>query len=149
MTGVQTCALPIYARIQKPPVKVISRQFTKPDEISIVSSTVIGVDAFYVGGDNKLVKNIKLLLNIANNKKIPVFASDEGSVREGAIAAYSINYTQFGIKTAELSMQVLKNRKSTGINVIMYDKGECVINKTSLDKLNINFSNLKGCKVIN
>lgn len=138
-----------YAKRQKPPVNVVARQFSKPDEISIVSSTVSDIDAFYVGGDNKLVNNIKLLLNTADLKRIPVFASDEGSVKEGAIGAYSIDYKKFGIKTSDLVIDVLNNNKScNGIKIIMYDKGNRNINKSALKKLNIDTDSLLNYKII-
>lgn len=132
------------AKNQSPPIEVISRQFTKDNEIPVVASTVSNVDAFYVGGDNKLVKSLNLLLNVADNKNIPVFASDEGSVKAGAIAAYSINYNDFGNETAKLSLEVLNKKSSTGIKMIMYKEGKNVINVTSLNKLKIDYSHLKN-----
>lgn len=130
------------AKKQTPPVNVVTRQFSNDNEISITASTITNVDAFYVGGDNKLVKNIKLLLNVANNKNIPVFASDEGSVLAGAIAAYSIDYSKFGNETAKLTINVLSNRSAKNIDVIMYSDGKNIINKTALNIFKIDYSKL-------
>ena len=137
-----------YAKKQAPPIDVVTRQFTKDSEIPISASTVSNVDAFYVGGDNKLVKNIGLLLNVANNKNIPVFASDEGSVKAGAIAAFSIDYNKFGREAAKLTVDVLKNKSCKGIKVILHKAGKDVLNKTALEKFRINYSSLKNYQEI-
>jgi len=137
------------AKKQSPPVEVMTRQFTKDAEIPISASTVNNVDAFYVGGDNKLVKNIGLLLNVANNKNIPVFASDEGSVKAGAIAAFSIDYNKFGSEAAKMTIEVLKKGSCNGINVILHKEGKDVLNKTALRKFKIDYSLLKDYQEIN
>lgn len=137
------------AELQAPPIKVQSRQFSNPEEISVIASTVSMVDAFYVGGDNVLVKNIKLLLNVAKQKNVPVFASDEGSVKEGAIAAYSIDYKKFGEKTGDLVYSVIKNNHScNGIEMVMYDEGERVLNKKAINAYGIKINDLHKYKIL-
>ena len=137
------------AKKQTPPITVITRQFTKTDEIGPTASTVSNIDAFYVGGDNKLVQNINQLLDVANNKKIPIFASDEGSVKAGAIAAFSIDYNDFGKETSKLAIDILKNKSCLGIKILMYKEGKCVINRNSLINLQIDTNLVSGCKQMN
>lgn len=132
------------AKLQMPPIKVITRQFTKSEEIGTTASTVNDIDVFYVGGDNKLVQNINQLLDVANNKKIPVFASDEGSVKSGAIAAYSIDYNDFGSETSKLAIDILKNKSCIGIKTVMYEKGRSVINKQSFINLQLDTTSVSG-----
>jgi putative tryptophan/tyrosine transport system substrate-binding protein len=125
------------AQRSTPPISIIRRQFSSPNEIQPIASTIQKVDAIYVGGDNTLVQNINLLLGVANNRRIPIFASDEGSVRAGAIAAYSINYAEFGRETARLALEILKQGTSNGIIPVNYKKGRVLINRTSLDQMKI------------
>lgn len=137
------------AKLQDPIINVVARQFTKTDEISVTASTISDVNAFYVGGDNSLVKNIKLLLNVAEQRHIPVFASDEGSVKNGAIASYSINYSKFGEATASLAIKVLQNKKANKDDIIMYKEGDCVVNIEVLKKLNLESGVPGNCREVN
>lgn len=138
------------ANMQNPPVKIVNRQFSDINEISVIAATVNGVDAYYVGGDNTLVSNIKSLLNVANNKKIPVFASDEGSVTDGAIGAFSINYDRFGVETSDLIYSVIKNNLNCkGIKIIAHDKGDKVLNQDVINKFGIDISKIKNYRFIN
>ncbi len=121
------------AMLQIPKIKVVSGQFTSNDEISIVASSLNNVDAYYVGGDNKLVANFDALLSVAKIKKRIVFASDEGSVKKGAIAAFSIDYKVFGYETAKLIKERLDSIDQFR-KFIMYSKGREVINKKFLNK---------------
>jgi len=121
------------AEMQNPKIKVVSGQFTTNDEISVVASSLDNIDAYYVGGDNKLVANFDALLSVANVKKKFVFASDEGSVKKGAIAAYSIDYKIFGYETAKLVKERLDSTDSFR-KFIMYSTGREVINNKLLNK---------------
>jgi len=116
------------AEMQVHKLKVVSGQFTSNDEISVVASSLNGVDAYFVGGDNKLVANFDALLSVAKVKKKYVFASDEGSVKKGAIAAYSIDYKLFGFETAKLIKERLDSTENFR-KFLMYSIGRDVINK--------------------
>lgn len=116
------------AEIQDPKITVVSGQFTTNEEISVVASSLNNVDVYYVGGDNKLVANFDALLSVANIKKKAVFASDEGSVKKGAIAAYSIDYKIFGFETAKLIKERLDSTDSFR-KFVMYSIGREVKNE--------------------
>ena len=77
-----------------------------------------------------------------NNRRIPVFASDEGSVRNGAVAAYSIDYSAFGEKTAELALEVLRQGNADKIPSIKYIDGRCVINTGALKKMGLSTTSI-------
>ncbi|MCE5327883.1 MAG: ABC transporter substrate-binding protein [Planctomycetaceae bacterium] len=134
------------AKRQSPSVDIVAREFSKPEEISSVTATLPKVDAIFVGGDNTLVQNITLLLQVAETRRIPVFASDEGSVRRGAMAAYSIDYDAFGRKTAEIAIDVLHKKQADGVAPYSYTEGRRVVNSEALKKLGITFDYSKnGC----
>lgn len=117
------------AEAQTPKISVVSGQFTKPEEIPVVASTLTNIDAYFVGGDNKLVQNFDALYSTAKLKNIPVFASDEGSVKKGAIAAYSIDYNIFGYETAKLIYERIKSDDKFN-RFVMYSTGRDLYNNT-------------------
>jgi putative ABC transport system substrate-binding protein len=136
------------AKKQSPPIGVVSKEFSKAEEINSSMATIPKVDVIYVGGDNTLVQNITLLLQQAELRRIPVFASDEGSVEKGAVGAYSINYAAFGHRTANLALEVIEKHSATGIQPIEYSEGRCVVNSNTLTHFNISFDfKNSGCVV--
>jgi putative ABC transport system substrate-binding protein len=74
------------------------------DAASVLAETV---DAFYVGSDNTVVSALAGLLKVASEAKVPVIASDIGSVEQGAIAALSVDYRKLGRRAGQLVADVL------------------------------------------
>lgn len=91
------------------------------------------VDVFYVGGDNTVVSGITAIIKVARETKKPVFASDIGSVKQGAVAAISVNYKDFGRKTAEIVDQILKGKSPNDIPPQKYIGDYLVINSAALN----------------
>ncbi len=71
------------------------------------------VDAFYVPTDNNVVAGIEALIQVAEQKKIAVVASDEGSVERGAAASLTVNYEQQGRDLAEMAVDIFENDADT------------------------------------
>ncbi len=95
------------------------------------------VDLFYIGGDNTVVSGAAALIKVAQEKNKPVFASDEGSVKGGAIAALSVNYKEFGKQTAELVNRILKGENPDLIPPQRFVGNMLVINRKALSELGI------------
>ena len=129
----------VRAEKTRPAITLVSRCFTRPEEIQTLAVTLPKVDVIYVGGDNTLVSNIGLLLAITNSRGIPVFASDEGSVKAGALAAYSIDYKDFGLATAGLALSVLREGNASPVAPVSYRQGRCVVNSGALAHLALPF----------
>lgn len=69
----------------------------------------LDVDALYVPTDNNVVAGIEALIQVAEQKKIPVIASDEGSVERGSVASLTVNYSQQGFDLAEMAVDIFEN----------------------------------------
>ncbi len=69
----------------------------------------LDVDAFYVPTDNNVVAGIEALIQVAEQKKIPVIASDEGSVERGAVASLTVNYELQGRDLAAMAVDIIEN----------------------------------------
>ena len=68
----------------------------------------LDVDAFFVITDNTVVSALETLIQVAEDKKIPVIASEGDSVKRGAIATIGIDYYKLGYQTGEMAVKVLK-----------------------------------------
>lgn len=58
--------------------------------------------------DNMIVENLAVILNRANESRIPYFGSEEEQVANGLIAAQGLDYYQLGEQTAAMGAQILE-----------------------------------------
>jgi putative ABC transport system substrate-binding protein len=68
----------------------------------------LDVDAFFVITDNTVVTSLETLIQVAEEKGIPVIASEGDSVARGAIATIGIDYYSLGYQTGEMAVRILK-----------------------------------------
>jgi len=88
--------------------KLVKVTVTSESDIPMAAAQLAGVvRVIYVGGDNTVVGAIPALLRAAVEKKVPVFASDVGSIEAGAVAGVSVDYEKLGRQTAEMVNKVL------------------------------------------
>ncbi|MCQ9343867.1 ABC transporter substrate-binding protein [Corynebacterium sp. 153RC1] len=67
------------------------------------------VDAIYVPTDNMIVSGISSLIQVAEQKQIPVIGAEEGTVEGGAIATVGIDYSALGRQTGEMALRILRD----------------------------------------
>ncbi len=68
----------------------------------------LDVDGFYVPTDNTVVSALESLLQVAENKSLPVVVGEGDSVERGGIATYGIDYEQLGHQTGEMAVRILQ-----------------------------------------
>lgn len=62
--------------------------------------------------DNTVVNQLPMILQKAQEKKIPVFGSEIEQVKKGCLAAEGIEYIDLGEKTGKMAAQILKGEKT-------------------------------------
>jgi putative tryptophan/tyrosine transport system substrate-binding protein len=60
------------------------------------------VDALLLSSDNTVIGGVAGAVKVATAKKVPLFAGDSGTVKEGALAAVSVGYLELGRETGRL-----------------------------------------------
>jgi len=90
------------------------------------------IDAFLVLVDNGVVSALDALTKVAEERRVPLFASDVDSVARGAVAAYGIDYHMMGVQTGKLAARVLQGTPPRELPVEVVHEVELVVNKTSL-----------------
>lgn len=68
----------------------------------------LDVDAFFVITDNTVVSALETLIQVAEDKQIPVIASEGDSVARGAIATIGIDYYELGYQTGQMAVRILR-----------------------------------------
>ncbi len=78
-------------------------------EVQQATQSLGDVDALYVPTDNTVVSGIGALIQVAEQKQIPVVSGDAGPVESGAIATIGIDYTKLGHQTGEMAVKILQD----------------------------------------
>ena len=104
------------------------------------AAAALNVDAFYVPTDNAVVSALEGLIQVAQDKKIPVISADGESVKRGATATYGLNYEKLGEQTAEMAVKLLKGEtQAATMPVETITKVELYLNTTAAEKIGLTF----------
>ncbi|MCC2592235.1 ABC transporter substrate-binding protein [Tessaracoccus sp. OS52] len=97
----------------------------------------LDVDAFYVPTDNNVVAAIESLIQVAEARKIPVIASDNGAVERGAIASQTVNYEQQGRDAAMMAIEILEGANPGEMPVQMQEQFDLSINEAAAERMGV------------
>lgn len=98
----------------------------------------LDVDAFYVPTDNNVVAGIEALIQVAEQKKITVVASDEGSVERGAAASLTVNYELQGRDLAAMAVDIVENDADTATMAVkLQDKFDLNVNPEAAERMGV------------
>ena len=88
-------------------MEVTTQTVTTANDIAQATEALGDVDAIYVPTDNMVVAGIAALVQVAEEKQIPVIAAEAGTVEGGAIATMGIDYKALGKQTGEMALRIL------------------------------------------
>lgn len=98
---------------------IVESPATKSADVQQAARALVGrVDALYVPTDNTVVSALEGVVAVAEENKVPLFASDTDSVKRGAIATIGFNYYDIGLQTAGVVVKVLNGENPGDIEVI-------------------------------
>lgn len=115
---------------------------TASSEVQQATQTLIdaGVEAIFVPNDSMVQSALPLVVELANEAKIPVYGSSAVMVATGAFATISISDTQIGAMTADMLDLYLKGTPMEEIPAIRVSEFETLINKTTAEAIGITLS---------
>lgn len=117
---------------------IITTGITTTNEIPQALDSILGkIDAVYVPTDNMVVSAIPTVIQKCYSKKIPVFGSEAGHIKNGAVATAGIDYYELGYETGLKAVEILQGKKPEEIPVTTAKKTSVVINEDAVKKLNI------------
>ena len=90
-------------------LEIKTQTVTSVNEIQQAVEALGDVDAIYVPTDNMVVSGISSLIQVAEEKKIPVIGAEAGTVEGGAAATIGIDYTELGRQTGEMALRILRD----------------------------------------
>lgn len=95
------------------------------------------VDAVFVPTDNTIAGAMTTLIKNTDAAKVPVFPTVDTMVKDGGVAAESINQKNIGVMTGKMVAKILKGANPKTLPVDFTKTGELVVNKDQLEKLGL------------
>jgi putative ABC transport system substrate-binding protein len=93
-------------------VELIEAAISSSAETMQAAQSLAGkVQAINITSDNTAVSSFEAIVKVCNEKKIPLFAGDVGSVPRGAIAAYGLDYFLIGLAAGAKATNILEGKK--------------------------------------
>jgi len=95
------------------------------------------IDAFFANPDNTVFASFETILKSCNQANVPIFTSEAGLVKRGAVAAFGADIYQWGYQAGEQAAQYLKTHKTDGLKPEMVKIRKRVYNPAAAKKYNI------------
>lgn len=88
---------------------IVSKGINSTAEVSLAAEDLLSqVDCMTNLTDNTVVESLATILDMANEKKIPVFGSEIEQVKLGCVAAEGLDYVELGRQTGRMAAKILK-----------------------------------------
>lgn len=113
--------------------------FSDTNELqSVLTAGIVDLDVLYIPTDNKCADNVTIIDAVCRPAKLPVICGEEGICKGCGVATLSIDYFNLGIKTGQMAVEILKDKKDISKMAIAYDENPVKkFNKAIAEELNI------------
>ena len=116
-----------------------------PSDVYLATHSIdADVQAIHILKDHLVVNSVATIIQFAQTKKIPVIASDEGSVSSGAACALGVQEETIGRIGAQLAAQVLTGQAPNNVPVQSINKLAIFINKKACLKQSLQLGDLEN-----
>lgn len=96
------------------------------------------VEAIYIPIDNTIADGLEMVVQLADDKKVPIIPSAETMVEAGGLATVGINQFKLGEQTAKMTIDILEHKKKPGdMPIYTFNTGDKVINQKKAEELGI------------
>jgi len=130
-------------------VTLVALPLNSSADAQLVTKSLLGknIDAFFANPDNTVFASFETILKSCNQANVPIFTSEAGLVKRGAVAAFGADIYQWGYQAGEQAAQFLKTHKTDGLKPEMVKIRKRVYNPEAAKKYNITVpSNFEAVK---
>ena len=114
-------------------IEIVRATVTNSSEVQQAAESM-DVDAYLIPTDNVVVSAAESVIQVAEQKQKPVFASDESTMERGAAAGLSVNYTQQGEDAAVVFLKLLEGTPASDIAVETQKQFDLFVNPGAAEK---------------
>lgn len=127
--------------LEKQGMTLVEAASPRSVDVAPAAKSLIGkVDLIYTTTDNVVVSTFESLAKVCNDAKIPLIASDTGSVKRGAVAALGVNFYDLGRQTGKIVVRILKGEKPGDIPSSTSKNLELYVNTAAAQKQGVTLS---------
>ena len=117
---------------------IVSSAVTAGSEVAMAAPALVAkADCLSMLLDNTVVQYLDVVLDAAEEKKVPVFGSEIEQVVKGCVAAEGIDYIELGRKTGLIAARVLTGEDAATIPFEVFQESELYINREKMAALGI------------
>jgi putative ABC transport system substrate-binding protein len=111
------------------------------NETQIVTGALLNkkIDAFFALPDNVVFSSMEVIVKSCDEKKVPVFTSEEGLVKRGALAAFGADMYQWGYQSGEQAAKFLESKSLNGLQPELVIVRRRVYNESKAKAYGVNF----------
>lgn len=107
------------------------------NEIQQTIQAMDDVDFIYIPNDNTMANAMSTIVNEADKRDIPIIPSVDIMVEEGGVATVGIDQHELGVKTGEMTADILDGKDPAETPIYVYDEGKTYINRKQMEKYDI------------
>ena len=98
-------------------VTVIALPLNSSADAQLVTRSLLSkhIDAFFANPDNTVFASFETILKSCNQNHVPIFTSEAGLVKRGAVAAFGADIYQWGYQAGLQAAQYLKTHSTNGL----------------------------------
>lgn len=97
------------------------------------------IDAFFALPDNTVFSSMEVIVRSCDESNVPVFTSEEGLVKRGAVAAFGADMYQWGYQSGAQAAVFLKTNSTAGLEPKSLTTRRRVYNETKAGKFGFRF----------
>ena len=96
---------------------LIAMPVNSSSETQLVVQSLLNkkIDAFFALPDNVVFASMEIIVNSCDKQNVPVFTSEEGLVKRGALAAFGADMYQWGYQSGKQAALFLQNKTVDGL----------------------------------
>lgn len=117
-------------------IQIEALPLNSSSEAQLISRSLLekNIDAFFANPDNTVFASFETILKNCNQMNVPIFTSESGLVKRGALMAFGADIYQWGYQAGEQAAQFLKTGKSQELKWQMVKKRVRVYNPAVANK---------------
>lgn len=120
-------------------VELVARPVNTTADVPLVTGALLNedIDAFFANPDNTVFGSFETILKSCNEQGVPVFTSEAGLVKRGAVAAFGADLYQWGYQAGEQAARFLQTNSTEGLAWEMVQVRRRVYNPEAAQQFNI------------
>ncbi|TAH42607.1 MAG: ABC transporter substrate-binding protein [Bacteroidetes bacterium] len=122
-------------------IELVKLPVNSSNETQLVVAALLNknIEAFFALPDNTVFSSMEVIVKLCDKEKIPVFSSEEGLVKRGALVAFGADMYQWGYQSGRQAAQFLKTKSLKNIQPELVKVRRRVYNSQKAELFGVQF----------